>query len=568
MREKTESLRAKIFVYFGALLMLSSAMVGLIIALVHGSASSYGQTLQTDRQVAEFILTIKAEKLRIDGYLRGYLLREVGDQELKNINASYEQVNTAFAFARELMTGQASLDTLDDIQNTNEEELRSFERQILDAISRKRSAEAERVYFGQYLEAHGKQQQQLKQLHDLFVNKINSSVEHTQSRFELIDTITIPMILVLIGVGCLLSYRLTCSIEHPIDRLTWVAQAIAAGDGSQRLTLNRKDKFGEMAEALNLMVGNLRKLNEDRANKTHWLHKTKNKLEQTQTQMATREQLMQQEKMAALGRMVAGVAHELNNPISFVYSNTILLNESITQLRRLLDFYDKCEEMPEQLRQKVSLLKEEIDYDYLVADLSNALQDCHEGSSRVRDIVLNLKTFSRTDELEWQSVDITAGIESTIRMLGQFFRPDRVIIHRDYAELPKIECFAGQLSQVWMNLMVNAAQAMNSRGDLFITTRLDGDWAVVLFRDNGPGIPEDVLTKIFDPFFTTKSVGEGTGLGLSIVHGIIERHGGELKVESRIGNGTLFTIKLPLAKRVSPDNIPEAPEGLVENAYL
>jgi signal transduction histidine kinase len=272
--------------------------------------------------------------------------------------------------------------------------------------------------------------------------------------------------------------------------------------------------------------------------------------------------------MAALGRMVAGVAHELNNPISFVYSNTILLNESITQLRRLLDFYDQCEEMPEQVRQKASLLKEEIDYDYLVADLSNALQDCHEGSSRVRDIVLNLKTFSRADELEWQSVDITAGIESTIRMLGQFFRPDRVVIHRDYAELPKIECYAGQLSQVWMNLMVNAAQAMNNRGDLFITTQLNGDWAVVLFRDNGPGIPEDVLSKIFDPFFTTKSVGEGTGLGLSIVHGIIERHGGELKVESQIGIGTLFTIKLPLAKRDSPNNISEEPEGFVEKAYL
>jgi signal transduction histidine kinase len=119
-----------------------------------------------------------------------------------------------------------------------------------------------------------------------------------------------------------------------------------------------------------------------------------------------------------------------------------------------------------------------------------------------------------------------------------------------------------------MNLMVNAAQAMNNRGDLFITTQLDGDWAVVLFRDNGPGIPEDVLTKIFDPFFTTKSVGEGTGLGLSIVHGIIERHGGDLKVESRMGEGALFTIKLPLAKRGSHKNISEEPEGLVEEASL
>jgi signal transduction histidine kinase len=571
MREKTESLRAKIFLYFGALSMLSFSMVGLMIALIHVSASSFRQTMQADRQMAEFILTIKAEKLRIDGSLRSYLLRpdgEFSDQELKNLNVAHEQVSTAFASARQLMTDQDSLDYLDDIRKENEEELRPLERQILDAIGRRKPAEAELVYFGQYLEAHGKQQLRLKQFYDQVANKINGSAERIQSQLEFIDIITIPLILVLTGVVCLLSYRLTCSIERPIERLTWVAQAIAAGDGSQRLTLNRKDKIGEMAEALNLMVGNLRELNEDRANKTQWLHKTKNELEQTQTQMAIREQLMQQEKMAALGRMVAGVAHELNNPISFVYSNTILLNESITQLRRLLDFYDECEGMPEQVRQKASSLKEEIDYDYLVTDLSNALQDCHEGSSRVRDIVLNLKTFSRADELEWQSVDITAGIESTIRMLGQFFRPDRVVIHRDYAELPKIECYAGQLSQVWMNLMVNAAQAMNNRGDLFITTQLDGDWAVILFRDNGPGIPEDVLTKIFDPFFTTKSVGEGTGLGLSIVHGIIERHGGELKVESRIGEGSLFTIKLPLAKRGSPEDNSEEPDGFVEKAYL
>ncbi|HJQ67847.1 MAG TPA: ATP-binding protein [Blastocatellia bacterium] len=571
MREETKSLRAKIFLYFGALLMLSLLMAGLIIALLRGSASSSGQTLRTDRQVAELILIIKAERLRIDGSLRGHLLRphgEFGDQELKNINAAYEQINPYFVLARELMTDQDLLDTLDDIRNTNEEELRSLERQILDAIGKQKPAEAEQLYFGQYLEAHGKQQWRLRQLYDLVAYKISSSLKNIESQLEFIDVITIPLILVLIIVGCLLSYRLTCSIDRPIERLTWVARAIAAGDGLQRLTLNRKDKFGELAEALNLMVNNLREINEDRVNNARRLDKTKNELEQTQTQMVMREQLLQQEKMAALGRMVAGVAHELNNPISFVYSNTVLLNESITQLRRLLDFYDGCEEMPEQVKQGAYLLKEEIDYDYLVADISNALQDCHEGSSRVRDIVLNLKTFSRADELEWQAVDITAGIESTIRMLGQFFRPERVVIHRDYAELPKIECYAGQLSQVWMNLMVNAAQAMNSQGDLWITTQLDGDWAVVLFRDNGPGIPEDVVTKIFDPFFTTKSVGEGTGLGLSIVHGIIERHGGDIKVESRIGEGALFTIKLPLAKRGSPDNISEEPEGLVEKVCL
>jgi len=555
MRRKTMGLRAKVFLYFAMLLMPTLLMAGLNMAMTHGSATSYRQASQTSRRVSELVQTVSAETLRADETLRGHLLRpyvEYSEQELK---ATYERSNPAFTLARDLMTDAYSVDTLNGIQRANEEELRPLERQIVDAIVGGRRAEAEQIYVSKYLEAFNRQQQRLNQLDGLVVGKLNNSIEQViRSASTSNYSTTIPLILVIVGVGSLLSHRLARSIEHPIERLTWVARAIAAGDGSQRLKLDCRDKFGEMAEALNLMVTSLRELNQDRANKTHWLHKTKNELEQTQTQLALRDQLMRQEKMAALGGLVAGVAHELNNPISFVYSNTILLNDSITQLRRLLDFYDSCDEMPEDVRQKVSLLKEEIDYEYLVEDLSTALKDCHDGSSRVRDIVSNLKTFSRADELEWQSVDVTSGIESTIRMLGQFFRSDRVVIHRNYAELPKIDCYAGQLSQVWMNLMVNAAQAMDSHGDLWITTQLDGDWTVVTFRDNGPGIPEDTATRIFDPFFTTKSEGEGTGLGLSIVHGIIERHGGEIKVESQIGHGTIFTIRLPLTKRGSADD--------------
>lgn len=573
MRRKTMGLRARVFLYFGAPLIVTALIVGFMTTMMHGLASSYGQTLQTGRQMAELILTIKVERLRVDQSLRGHLMYTnggVSDQELKDLNAAYERIDRAFTLARGLTTDVYSLETLDRILNTNEEELRSLERQILNAISGRTPSKAEQIYSSQYLEAQKNQQRQLDQLYTLVTDEINDSIERIQSQSKVTDIIAFALILLLIGVGCLLSYRLTCSIQHPIERLTWVARAIAAGDGNKRLKLDRTDEFGKMADALNLMVTNLSELNEDRAIKTRSLLKTRNELEQTQTQLALQDQLMQQEKMAALGRLVAGVAHELNNPISFVFSNTVLLNESITQLRRLLDYYDSCDEMPEQVRQKVSQLKEEIDYDYLVADLSTALEDCHEGSSRVRDIVSNLKTFSRADDMEWQSVDITTGLESTIRMLGQFFRPDRVVIHRDYGELPKIECFAGQLSQVWMNLMVNAAQAMNSHGDLWITTQLDGDWTVVTFRDNGPGIPEDTVTKIFDPFFTTKLEGDGTGLGLSIVHGIVERHGGEIKVESQIGDGTIFTIRLPLRSRVSPDNASEEPEQdlCLEEAYL
>jgi signal transduction histidine kinase len=371
------------------------------------------------------------------------------------------------------------------------------------------------------------------------------------------------MVAAIVALAGGLSVYLTRSFELPVKSLMYIARSISAGELNHQLSLDRRDEFGEMAEALNLMVINLRNKNEDLANQIRRLRETKSELAETQNQLALREHLMQQEKMAALGRLVAGVAHELNNPISFVYSNTVLLSKSIVDLRTLLDFYDSCEGMPAEVKEKAMRLKEEIDYDYLVNDLTQAIDDCHEGSRRVRDIVLNLKTFSRADESQLRKADIVEGIESTVRMLGQFFHSDRVALHRDYGELPEIECYAGQLSQVWMNLMVNAAQAMNSRGDLWITTTVEDDYIVVKFQDNGPGIPDDVITRVFDPFFTTKPVKEGTGLGLSIVHGIIERHGGDIKVESKIGAGATFTVRLPVRGVASFDNKLEEPEAAV-----
>ena len=365
----------------------------------------------------------------------------------------------------------------------------------------------------------------------------------------------------LVLVAGILSFYLIRSFEAPVRSLMYIARSISAGELNHKLSLDRGDEFGEMAEALNLMVENLKKTNEDLTDQIRRLRETRSALAQTQNELALKDHMMRQEKMAALGSLVAGVAHELNNPISFVYSNTVLLSESIAHLRTLLDFYDSCEDMPVEIKERAFRLKEEIDYEYLVNDVTQAIDDCHEGSRRVRDIVLNLKTFSRADELQLGKVDITDGIESTVRMLSQFFHPDRVVLHRDYTNLPAIECYSGQLSQVWMNLMVNASQAMNSRGDLWITTRIEDNYVVVKFRDNGPGIPEEIMPRIFDPFFTTKSVREGTGLGLSIVHGIIERHGGDIRVESKVGVGTTFTVRLPLSGIASSESRKEEAEG-------
>lgn len=544
MRLKTHSLRSKFYLSFGAVLMLGTLVAALMVAMMMKSSASYKQVLETDRRVAELALSIQAGKLRISESLRGRLLHPYGDfgeQELNNLSQAYEELNSAYVTTRQLATDPEVVAALNEIERVDQYRLALLERRILDAIERQESAEAEHLYFDEYVQARAEQQDLLDQLNKLAAMRITSSVERTRSQSRLVAIIAVGLALTLIGVGCVLSYYLTRSFEKPINKLMTAARAIAGGELDQKLSLDRKDELGEMAEVLNQMVLNLRHLNENLGNQVRWLRETKDELSRAQGQ------LVQSEKMAALGQLVAGVAHELNNPISFVYSNTVLLNESIAQLLKLVDYYDSAN-MPEEIKKKAAVLKNDLDYDFLIRDICQTVEDCHEGSRRVRDIVLNLRTFSRLDDSELQHADVTEGIESTIRILGQYFRSDRVLVHRDYAAMPKIECYSGQLSQVWMNLMVNAAQAMNSRGELWIKTRVEGNRALVSFRDIGPGIPEDLLSKIFDPFFTTKPAGEGTGLGLSIVHGIVERHGGEIRVESITGVGTTFTVELPIVR--------------------
>ncbi len=577
MRLNSLKLRSKFYLSFIAVLMLGAMVAALMLVMLVRSSSSYRQVLDTDRRLAEQALSIHANKLRVSEALRGRLLHpygDFGDQELIKLADAYEDLNDSYAAARALATNWQLVQTLDSIEKIDSEQLRTMEQRILDAIERQESAEAERLYFDEYVIARAEQQDLLDQLNTLASQRITDAVERTTRQSRLVGLIAVALTLLLIVVGLVLSYYLTRSFEQPIARLMKAARAIAAGDLSQQLSLDRKDELGEMADVLNVMVMNLQGLNEDLATQVKWLRETKDELARTQGHMQglnenlatqvnwlretkdelarTQGQLVQNEKMAALGQLIAGVAHELNNPISFVYSNTLLLQDSFNQVRGLLDYYNSHTEIPDAIRKRAEKIKEEIDYDYLVGDFSQALEDCHEGARRVRDIVMNLKTFARGDESEVRRADLIEGIESTIRLLGQYFRPDRVALHRDYERLPAVECFPTQLAQVWMNLLVNAAQAMESRGDLWITARADRDRVMISLRDNGPGIPEDVVSRIFDPFFTTKPVGEGTGLGLSIVHGIVERHGGEITVESEVGVGTTFTICLPAAEKDAP----------------
>jgi signal transduction histidine kinase len=221
---------------------------------------------------------------------------------------------------------------------------------------------------------------------------------------------------------------------------------------------------------------------------------------------------------------VAGVAHELNNPIGFVHANLQLLDEYVGRLLQPgLD--------PEKRRKTQEAI-------------AKLLLRSREGTDRVKQIVQDLRTFSRTDQAELQQVQLGDEIDRTLALIEGRLKGIQVV--RDYGELPPVRCYAGQLNQVFLNLLMNACDALDGKGTIRIRTRRDGDGVVLDFEDDGPGMPPDVLSRIFEPFFTTKPVGKGTGLGLSLSHGIVARHGGVMEVASRPGEGARFTIRLPL----------------------
>lgn len=283
-------------------------------------------------------------------------------------------------------------------------------------------------------------------------------------------------------------------------------------------------------------------------------YRYKQDLERRNTELARQKtelerlqaQIVHSEKMASLGQLAAGIAHELNNPAGFIYGNMEDLRNCAEGLGRLLSFYDAAA-LPANILEQSAHIKAEIDYEDAVEDMRSIINDCHDGAERICDVVQNLRIFSRLDEAECKKVDLHEGIDSTIRLLSRYYTTDSITLERDYGQLPQVDCYAGQLNQMWMNLLSNAAQAIGSHGgEVRITTRLEGESVRITISDTGAGIlPEDV-SQIFNPFFTTKPVGEGTGLGLSITYGIVERHGGTISVKSRRGEGTTFTVMLPV----------------------
>ncbi|WP_072218238.1 sensor histidine kinase [Leptolyngbya sp. NIES-2104] len=346
-------------------------------------------------------------------------------------------------------------------------------------------------------------------------------------------------------------------IARSIDRLNIASSAIAQGDLHQTVQLSQIGELATLAQSFNSMVTQLRasfialeQTNADLESRVNErTEKLSNALQSLQTAQA---QMLQSEKMSSLGQMVAGIAHEINNPVTFISGNLMHADKYANDLMILLALYQK--HLPDTIGEIRDYL-EECDFEFVSRDLPRLLKSMQEGANRIQSIVLSLRNFSRLDEAQLKTVDLQEGLENTLLLLQHRLKHtskrQEIKIIKAFQNLPKIECYAGQLNQVFLNLLGNAIDALENINDrpliIWISTEATDSSAIVRIRDNGQGIPNTTQPKIFDPFFTTKPVGQGTGLGLSIAYQIVVgQHHGALSCTSEMGKGTEFTIDIPI----------------------
>lgn len=269
---------------------------------------------------------------------------------------------------------------------------------------------------------------------------------------------------------------------------------------------------------------------------------------------AAQERLLQSERLASIGQLAAGVAHEINNPVGFVCSNVATLEKYLADLLTVLAAYEECEPAlaGTAASRRLCELRQAMDLDYLKQDIPALMRETQEGLARVRKIVQDLKDFSHVDaRREWEWFDLHQGIDLTLNIVSNEIKYKADVV-KQYGNLPEVHCLASELNQVFLNLLVNAVQSIDKdRGTITVRTGVTGEQVWIDVEDDGSGIAPNLLPRIFDPFFTTKPIGKGTGLGLSLSYGIVHRHGGRIDVDSRLGRGTRFRVWIPIRQAMS-----------------
>jgi signal transduction histidine kinase len=378
--------------------------------------------------------------------------------------------------------------------------------------------------------------------------------------FRPINDLTWWLIAVTAVLACLVvvfTYAIAQGITNPINKLISTARSMAQGNLSQRVQIRSADEvgvlgaaFNDMARAISTREEQLQELNKNLEQmvrqRTQELEKSNEALRRAYLELQNaQEQLVQTEKMASLGQLVAGIAHEIKNPLNFIYGNTGFLAEYTRKLQALIQSYEQASSISAEDRAKIEAIKEHLNYSFVCEDLPTLIDNFTEGANRINNIVTDLRTFSRMDADTISDIDLHATLEMSLNLLRNQYK-DRIEIHKDFGEIPKIQGYAGKLSQVFMNLLSNAFHAVMEKGDVWIRTRSNNGFVEIEIQDNGIGIPRENLKRIFEPFFTTKPVGQGTGLGLSISYGIVEQHHGRISVAQAEPHGSIFTVHLPI----------------------
>ncbi len=356
----------------------------------------------------------------------------------------------------------------------------------------------------------------------------------------------VKLLLAFFLLGALVSYLMANVVSGPLKKVSDAAREITDGNFDIKIEPSKFEEIDNLVYSYNNMTTQLNELYSSLELKvqerTIALEAANYKLKETQAMM------VHSEKMRSLGELVAGIAHEINNPVNFIHGNIMILQNYADDLLGLIDLYSEIDgSLPADFKEKVEKLKQDIDLDFLKGDIKDLIKSCIEGTQRTKNIVLDLKNFSRMEEMVLTQFDIPKEIDTTLNILNNKYK-NRITVIKNYApDVPKIEAYGGQLNQVFMNILDNAQDAIEGSGTLTINIRKTINNRVKIeFIDSGKGIEKENIAKVFDPFFTTKPVGKGTGLGMSISYRVIHDHNGTIEVDSEVGKGTKFTIVLPV----------------------
>ncbi len=403
------------------------------------------------------------------------------------------------------------------------------------------------------------------------VVQVDRNINYFQEQaFSVAKELAVGSIIVII-IAAIVSYLFSKLLTNPLNQITDVASNFGSDLYEKKIDIKSKDEIGVLADAFNKMII---RLNQDKKiklaqqiklenltkeleikvkDRTNNLLLANKELEKILHELKTSQaNLIQSEKMASLGTLSAGVAHEINNPMAFIASNLSTLDRYVSGILKIMSIIPRFNDDEYKNDKKRASLIDEISSTYIseniseiTEDISDLIEESIDGAERIKEIVSNLKGFSRVDSEEMQLININDCIGTTLKIANNETK-NACNVNCDLADLPSIQCFPGKLNQVLLNIIVNAAQSMDGYGEINIFTYCDDMYVYVDIKDNGCGIPKENLDKLFEAFFTTKPVGQGTGLGLYISFGIMEEHKGKININSEVGEGTTFQLMLPI----------------------